>query len=70
VTRKNEDASIVAVAITLALLAVLIAFVNNDSATKALREWFRVPIAAAVFWFISGPLWTLAFTSWRRGSDA
>lgn len=61
---------LVAAAITLTLLAALISFVNNDLATKALREWVRVPIGATIFWFIFGPLWTLLFTSWRRGSDA
>ena len=57
---------LVAVAITLVLLAALIAFVNDEIATEALREWFRIPIGCAVFWFIFGPLWTLLFSSWRR----
>lgn len=57
---------LVAVAITLVLLSALIAFVNDDTATEALREWFRIPIGCAFFWFIFGPLWTLLFSSWRR----
>ncbi len=61
---------LVAVAITLLLLAGLIALVNDDAATKVLREWFRVPIGAAVAWFVFGPLWTLLFSSWRKERDA
>lgn len=57
---------LVAVAITLILLAALIAFVDDETATEALRERFRIPIGCAVFWFIFGPLWTLLFSSWRR----
>lgn len=60
---------LMAAAITLSLLVILIAFVNDDSATKALREWFRIPIGAAILWLIFGPLWTLLFVSWRRGRD-
>jgi hypothetical protein len=58
-----------AVVITLVLLVALIAYVNNDSATQALYEWFRMAIGSAIFWFIFGPLWTLLFSSWRRGHD-
>jgi len=61
---------LIAAAITLALLAALIAFVDDDAATVALREWLAVPIAAAVFWFIFGPLWTSLFSSWRRERDS
>jgi hypothetical protein len=61
---------LVAVAITLVLLSALIAFVDDDHATKALREWLIFPVGVAVFWFIFGPLWTLVFSSRRRGDDA
>ena len=61
---------LVAVAITLALLASLIAIVNNESATVALREWFQIAIGSAILWFIFGPMWTLLFSSWRRERDA
>ena len=61
---------LVAVAITLALLAALIAFVNDESSTAALREWFRISIGSAILWFLFGPLWTLLFSSWRREHDA
>jgi hypothetical protein len=59
-----------AVAITLILLAGLIAYVNDASATEALNEWFQIAIGSAIFWFIFGPLWTLLFSSWRRERDA
>lgn len=61
---------LVAVAITLALIASLIAIVNDDSATVELREWFQIAIGSAILWFIFGPLWTLLFSSWRRERDA
>lgn len=60
---------VLAAAITLALLASLIAFVDKEPETRVLREWFGVPIGAVIFWFIFGPLWTLLFSSWRRGKD-
>jgi hypothetical protein len=59
-----------AVAITLALLVALIAFVNDESATKALHVWFRIGIGQAIVWFFFGPMWTLFFYSWRRERDA
>jgi hypothetical protein len=55
-----------AVAITLVLLTALIALVDDDSTTEALRGWFRFPLGTAFFWFVFGPLWTLLFKSWRR----
>jgi len=60
---------LIAVAITLLLLAALIAFVNDESATGALREWFRISFGIAVLWFIFGPMWTLLFSIWRREPD-
>lgn len=60
---------LVAVAITLALIAALIALVDDEAATEALQIWFRVPLGCAVFWFLFGPLWTLLFSSWRRERD-
>jgi hypothetical protein len=60
---------LIAVAITLLLLAALIAFVNDESATGALREWFRICFGTAVLWFIFGPMWTLLFSTWRRERD-
>jgi hypothetical protein len=60
----------VAVAITLALLAALIAFVSDESSTAALRDWFGISIGSAILWFIFGPVWTLLFSSGRRERDA
>ena len=60
---------LVAVAITLVLLIGLIVFVNNESATEALNEWFGIAIGCAIIWFILGPAWTLLFSSWRRERD-
>lgn len=57
---------LVAVAITLVLLAALIVFVNDETAAEPLREWFPISIGCAVVWFIFGPMWTLLFSSWRR----
>ncbi|KFN43024.1 hypothetical protein [Arenimonas oryziterrae] len=57
---------LVAVAITLVLLAGLIAFVNNEPATEALKEWFGIAIGCAILWFLFGPVWALVFSSWRR----
>ena len=59
-----------AVAITIVLVVALIAYVNNDAATEALRAWLRIPIVSAIVWFFFGPLWTLIFYSWRRERDA
>lgn len=60
---------LVAVAITLVLLIGLIVFVNNESATEALNEWFGIAVGCAIIWFILGPVWTLLFSSWRRERD-
>ncbi len=62
--------SLAAVAITLILLVALIAYVDDPSATEALHEWFQIAIGCAIFWFFFGPVWTLLFSSWRRGRDA
>ena len=61
---------LVAVAITLVLVASLIAFVDDETATASLRLWLRIPIGCAFFWFLFGPLWTLLFSSWRRAPGA
>lgn len=61
---------LVAAAVTMVLLLGLIVFVNNESATEALNEWFGIAIGGAIIWFICGPLWALVFSSWRRERDA
>ena len=53
----------------MALLAGMIAFVDNDSQTEALRNWFRVAFGMVVFWFVFGPVWTLLLFK-RRVSEA
>lgn len=61
---------LVAVGITLTLLGALIALVNDDAATKALRDWVPICIGSAVAWFIFGPIWTLIFSARRHDPDA
>lgn len=50
---------IVAAAITMALLAALIAFVDDNQLTAALDRWFGIAVGSVFFWFIFGPVWTL-----------
>ncbi len=61
---------LVAAAITMVLIQGLIVFVDNASTTETLNEWFGIAIGCAIIWFIFGPAWTLAFSSWRRERDA
>jgi hypothetical protein len=60
---------IVAAVITMILLVAMIAIVDNEQATEALREWFRIAIGTIIFWFVFGPVWT-AVVFRRRASDA
>jgi hypothetical protein len=55
-----------AIAITFALLAVLIAIVNDRPEAEELYEWFRIGSGCAIVWFVFGPLWALLFSSWRH----
>jgi hypothetical protein len=52
---------IVAAAVTMGILVAMIAIVDNDPVTDALREWFRIAMGAVIFWFFFGPVWTLLF---------
>jgi len=61
---------LVALAITIVLLFGLIVFCNNESATESLNDVFCIAIGCAIIWFIFGPAWTLAFSSWRSERDA
>ncbi len=61
---------IFAAIIIMALLAGMIAFVDNDSQTEALRYWFRVAFGMIFFWFIFGPVWTLLLFKRRVGESA
>jgi hypothetical protein len=57
---------IVAAAITMGLLVAMIAAINNDPQTEALREWFRIAVGMVIFWFVFGPLWTMLFFKHRE----
>ncbi len=52
---------IVAAVITVALLIALIAYVGDESKTKALDAWFGIAMGSVVMWFVFGPAWTLLF---------
>lgn len=57
--------SVVAWTIAIALLAGLIAYVNDEARTKELEEWFPIAFGAVAVWFAFGPVWALAF-GWRK----
>lgn len=52
---------IAACVITVGLLIVLMAYVDNDAVTEPLHHWFRVAFGAVIFWFIFGPVWSMFF---------
>jgi hypothetical protein len=56
--------SIVAWAITVALLIALIAVVDNETAAAELALWFRIAFGSICLWFLFGPVWSLVF---RKG---
>ena len=60
---------IIAAVITMALLVAMIAFVDSEPRTEALREWFRVAVGMVIFWFVFGPVWTMLFFR-RSASEA
>ena len=60
---------IIAAILTMGLLVAMIAIVDNDPVTEALREWFRIAIGCIIFWFFFGPVWTLLFFR-RSAGDA
>ncbi len=53
--------SIVAWIITVVLLSALIAYVDNEAATRELLLWFRIAFGSIFLWFVFGPLWSLVF---------
>ena len=53
--------SIVAWFITLALLGVLIEFLDNELVTQTLGRWDRIAFVSVVLWFVFGPVWSLLF---------
>lgn len=52
---------VVAWAITIGLLIVLIAYVDNDAITRELLAGFRIALGSVVLWFVFGPMWRLVF---------
>ena len=53
--------SIVAWVITGVLLSALIAYIDNEAATRELFVWFRIAFGSIFLWFVFGPLWSLVF---------
>lgn len=53
--------SLVAWAITIALLIGLIAWIGPGDRTRELEAWFRIAAGSAFLWFVFGPLWSLVF---------
>ena len=53
--------SIVAWAITVAILMVLIGYIDNEAGTRELYLWFRIAFGSTILWFVFGPVWSLVF---------
>lgn len=53
--------------IAVGLISALIAFLGKEVPTQPLQIWYRLGVGSIFFWFLFGPIWTLAFSSWRRG---
>ena len=53
--------SIVPWIITAVLLSALIAYIDNEEATRELFLWFRIAFGSVFLWFVFGPLWSLVF---------
>jgi hypothetical protein len=53
--------SIVAWIITIVLLSVLIAWIDDETITANLMNWYRIAFGSVVLWFVFGPLWSLVF---------
>jgi len=53
--------SLLAWAITLALLGVLITVLDNEAVTETLGRWDRIAFVSVVLWFVFGPVWSLLF---------
>lgn len=53
--------SVVAWAITVALLIALIAYIDNDAVARELYGWFRIAFGSVILWFVFGPVWSLLF---------
>lgn len=53
--------SIVAWIIAVVLMMVLIAYLDNETITRPLEQWFSIALGSVFLWFIFGPLWSLVF---------
>lgn len=47
--------------ITLALLSVLAAYVNDEAMTAQLNQWGRIAFGSITLWLVFGPVWSLIF---------
>ncbi len=56
---------IVACVLTMALVEALVQFVGAGETTQPLLDWHKHAFGCIVFWFLFGPIWSLA-TAWRR----
>jgi hypothetical protein len=56
---------IVACVIAVALIEVLVGFVGDREATRALLAWHKHAFGCVLLWFVFGPAWSLALV-WRR----
>ena len=52
---------LLAVAIIYVLLIGIMAMINDPARTRALEIWYRIPLGTVFFWFLFGPVWSLAF---------
>ncbi len=52
--------AIAAWVIALALIGTVIALLGDGPRTEALQVWYRIGLGAVFFWFLFGPLWSLA----------
>ena len=52
---------IVAWIITVAILIVLIGYIDNEAITRELYVWFRIAFGSVILWFVFGPVWSLVF---------
>lgn len=56
--------SVLAAAITMALVFAAIILVNDEEKTRVIELWLKIPFGIVIPWFVLGPLWSLVF-NWR-----
>lgn len=59
--------AVVAWTVAVALLGVLITYVNDPATTRPLLVWYRIAIGSVFLWFVFGPIWSLVFFVGKRG---